>query len=228
MHEQKPPQSARETDLAQVEAQMESEIRYLRKNPTIHSEDLFSSNKMHGGEYPDRPGIRVVLDKPLALAISSRSDVTQELSAVLVLGENTTVGVVTARNKTGQSARYISLVSANPSEEGRAKLLGALKPGEPFTIGRDLLRSVAGRQDLFSTVGGTHCTIEIKDDVLTVVDENSTNGTSLFTNTADIPSNHLLDAYMWSQPTVEAEALFTEHESERIQGLGRFAADNSA
>jgi hypothetical protein len=120
---------------------------------------------------------------------------------------------------------YISLVTPNPSLEGRAKLLGVLKPGEPFTVGRDLLRSVSGRQDLFSTVSGTHCTIEINDDVLTVVDENSTNGTSLFTNTRDEPGNYLSDTHKWSQPTVEAEGLFTEQEPERIRNLGRFAAE---
>ena len=86
MNEQKPSESGKETDLVYAEAQMERQVWNLRDNTATHSEDLFSS-KMESVEYPDRPGIRVVLDKPLELAISKRSAVTQELSAVLALGK---------------------------------------------------------------------------------------------------------------------------------------------
>lgn len=214
MSEQSPSQNVNVKNPVYEEAQIERVLESLRNNPTIRSEDLFSSNKMQSTEYPDRPEIKVPIDKPLDYAISSRSDVIQELSAVLGLGKKTAIGVVTARDKIGQKVRYISLITSNTSEEERAKPLGVLKPGEPLTVGRDLLQSVSGDEDLFSRVSRTHCTIELNDDVLTVIDEHSTNGTSLFTNNDNKLGRYIRDRYMWSQPSVETERLFSgEHET---------------
>jgi hypothetical protein len=225
MNEQSHIPESHQVDPALLEEQMWRNLEFVRDNTHTHTEDLFGAKKMQSREYPERTGIRVALDNPLDIAVSSRSEVTQELQAIVGLGSRAAIGIVTARDKRGESASYVSLISANLNPEGRAISLGVLKQGEPFNIGRDLVQNASGREDLFSGVSGTHCTLEVKGNVLTVIDENSTNGTSVYTNNSNRPGHYLPDIRQWSQPSVESEKMLTDEvQARKIEHLGRFVA----
>lgn len=216
----------------QGEISLEGEIALLRQNPAIGSEDLFSSNKMQSSEYPDKPGVRVALGTPIETAVSGRSDVNQDLMAVVALGKGVALGVVKGRDQSGSEVSYLSLLNNDPSEnEGRARFIDVLAEGAPVTLGRDKLEQIAGREGAVPGVSGTHCTIELRDGVLTVVDETSTNGTSLFTNSTNNRTRQFKDIHTWSQPSGETKKLIeAEKEAERlskVSQLGRFTVDNS-
>jgi len=216
----------------QGEISLGREIALLRRNPAIDSEDLFSSNKMQSGEHPDKPGIRIALDTPIETAVSGRSDVEQDLMAVLALGKDIAIGVVRGKNQSGGEVNYLSLFSDNPrGKEGRASFIDVLSEGTPVTIGRGKVEEVAGREGASPGVSGTHCTIELKDGILTVVDETSTNGTSVFSNTTADRTRQFGSIEMWSQPSQETEELIESEEAakqqSRVSQLGRFTVDNS-
>lgn len=185
----------------QGEVSLEGEIAMLRQNPAIGSEDLFSSNKMQSSEYPDKPGVRVALGTPIETAVSGRSDVRQDLMAVVALGKGVALGVVRGKDQSGSEVSYLSLLNNNPSEnEGRARFIDVLAAGTPVTLGRGKLEQVAGREGAVPGVSRTHCTIELRDGVLTVVDETSTNGTTLFTNSTNNRARQFNSIQTWSQP----------------------------
>lgn len=229
-HEQLP--STQNTDQGlQSEISLSNEIGWLRHNPAIGCEDLFSSNKMENDKYPDKPGVRVALHTPIESAISSRSDVEQELMAVVALGQNVALGVVKGKDSAGEEVSYVSLLNSNRSDNGgRARIIDVLRDGSPLTIGRDRIEQVVGREGSAPGVSGRHCTIELKDGILTVVDETSTNGTSLFTNTTKQETRAFPDVYNWSQPSPETKQLIEgEKEAKRLSRaskLGRFIVNN--
>lgn len=214
------------------EISLEREIAMLRHDPSIGSEELFSSNKMQSAEYPDRPGVRIALETPIETAVSGRSDVKQDLMAVLALGKNIAIGVVRGQNQSGEEVNYLSLLSDDPSgSEGRAKLVDVLSEGTPVTIGRGKIEEIAGREGASPGVSGTHCTIELKDGILTVVDETSTNGTSVFSNSTTERQRQFGSIEQWSQPSQETGELIkaakeTERQAKATQ-LGRFSVGHS-
>jgi hypothetical protein len=215
----------------QGEISLEGDIAMLRQNPALGSEDLFSSNKMQSSEYPDKPGVRVALGTPIETAVSDRSDVQQDLMAVVALGKGIALGVVRGKDQSGSEVSYLSLLNNNPSEnEGRARFVDVLAEGTPITIGRDKLEQTVGREGTVPGVSGTHCTVELLDGVLTVVDETSTNGTTLFTNSTNDRVRQFNGIQTWSQPSGETKKLIeTEQEAERlskVSKLGRFTVDN--
>lgn len=214
----------------QQEISLQREIESLRLNPAIACEDLYSSNKMQSGEYPDRPGVRVALETPIETAVTAHTDVEQDLMAVIALGQDVALGVVKGRDASGEEVNYVSLLNNELSDNsGRARFVDTLKPGSPLTIGRVQVEQVAGRQDVSPGVSGTHCTIELEDGVLTVVDETSTNGTSVFTNKTHDRAKQFAGIQTWSQPSVETKKLIeSQKEVERllkVQKLGRFTVE---
>lgn len=215
----------------QGEISLGAEIDKLRQNPTIGVEDLFSSNKMQSGEYPDKPGVRVALGSPIETAVSDKSDVEQDLMAVVALGKEVALGVVKGKDQAGDEASYLSLLSGNPfGNEGRARFIDVLSEGAPVTIGRSRVEQVVGRQGAVPGVSGTHCTIELKDGVLTVIDETSTNGTSVFRNSTSDRTRQFGTIEAWSQPSGETKKLIeADKEAKRlakVSQLGRFTVDN--
>ncbi len=230
-HEPLNPQTPNFDPSLQGDISLGAEIAMLRQNPAIGCEDLFSSNKMQGGEYPDKPGVKVALGIPIETAVSGKSDVEQDLMAIVTLGKDVALGVVKGRDQSGSEVSYLSLLSNNPSEnEGRARVVDVLAEGAPVTIGRGRLEQVIGREGAVPGVSGTHCTIELRDGVLTVVDETSTNGTSLFTNSTNGRVRQFNRIQTWSQPSGETKKLIeAEKEAKRLSRvaqLGRFTVDN--
>src|ERR1035438_808387 len=86
MNEQSHIPESHQVDPALLEEQMWRNLEFVRDNTHTHTEDLFGAKKMQSREYPERTGIRVALDNPLDIAVSSRSEVTQELQAIVGLG----------------------------------------------------------------------------------------------------------------------------------------------
>jgi hypothetical protein len=241
--EQPNPQAPNFDPNTPVEIDFRQEIVRFRQNPTMNVEDLFSSNKMENSEYPDRPGVRVKIDKPIATSISADTNVMQHLDAVLGVSEQVAIGIVTAEYNPADAflagakpdntkVRYVSLFNNDPSKNnGRARILGPLTAGVPLTIGRGMLESLTEEKGTVPGVSGTHCTIEIDDDnVLTIIDEHSTNGTTVFTNGSNQPRNDKsLNVQTWSQPSAESVKLL-EAEKEaaklrKVSKLGRFTVD---
>lgn len=185
-----------------------SGINALRRSPSIKFRDLYSSNKMQSREYPDRPSEDFPLGTPIETAVSDRSNVVQDLMAVVAAGKDVAIGVVKGKDTSGGEVNYLSLMSSNPSgSEGRAKFIDILAEGVPVTIGRAELEQVVGREESVPGVSGTHCTIELKDGVLTVIDENSTNGTSVFTNKTESRARQFGSIKEWCQPSEETAKL---------------------
>lgn len=216
-------------DPSYIESLQGYKLNRLKQNPSASFEELFSSKKMESDNFPDRPGARVAIDTPLEESHSPTSSVTQELLAILSLGEKTAVSVVAANDESGEKAYYLGLVTTNTPAEGRAKLLRRIKPGNQVDIGRDLLQSAAGRGDLYMGVSGSHCTIEIdKEDegVLTVIDQESTNGTTVFTNNSRAPGAFMDTVGEWCQSAAESERLFEKDKEDKVRNLGRFTLDN--
>lgn len=216
----------------QGEISLGREIDFLRRNPAIACEDLFSSNKMQSSEYPDKPGVRVALGTPIETAVSDRSDVEQDLMAVVALGKDVALGIVRGKDESGNETNYISLLNNEPSDnEGRARFIDVLENDTPLTIGRDRIGQVYGREGAASGVSGKHCTIELRNGILTVVDETSTNGTSIFTNSTNDSLRQFNRVHTWSQPSAETKKLIeADKEAKRLSKgsqLGRFTADNS-
>ena len=213
------------------ELNLSREISELRDNPGIAYEDLFSSNKMQSSEYPDKQGIRVALDTPLEVAVSSRSDVEQDLMAVLALGEDVAVGIVRARDESGDEVKYLSLLNNNHSDnDGRARLVVELKPGTPVIIRRGMLEKLMGKEGVASGVSGTHCAVELDSSgILTVVDEKSTNGTTVFSNATKGHPSRFRDVGIWSQSSVESKKLIDANREalrvSRASRIGRFVVD---
>lgn len=203
------------------------EINKLRQDPDIGCEDLFSSNKMESNKYPDKPGVRVAPETPIETAVSERSDIKQSLMAVIALGQNIALGVVRGRNESGNEANYVSLLNNSASDnEGRARIIDILKEGTPVTITRGGVEQVVGHEGAARGVSSRHCTIELKDGILTVIDETSTNGTSVFTNITQDQARHYVGIEVWSQPSVETEKLINDRlQAEKLlkaSHLGRF------
>lgn len=231
-HGQQNPQTPGFDPSIQGEVSLGRQLDMLRRNPAIGCEDLFSSNKMQSGEYPDKPGVRVPLDVPIETAVSDRSDVVQDLMAVVSLGKDVALGVVKGKDESGGEASYLSLLSDdNPfGNEGRARFIDVLAEGTPVTIGRSRIEQVVGLEGAAPGVSGTHCTIELRDGVLTVVDETSTNGTSVFRNSTNDRTRQFSTIQAWCQPSGETKKLIeADKEAERlskVSQLGRFTVDN--
>ena len=215
----------------QNEISLAQEVAFLRKNPALDCEDLFSSNKMQSSEHPERSGVRVALHTPIESAVSGRSDVEQELMAVVALGEDVALGVIKGKDATGKEVSYVSIMNNNSSDNGgRARIIDVLRDDSPLTIGRGRIEQVVGRQGAAPGVSRKHCTIELKEGILTIVDEASTNGTSVFTNATKQETRAFPDVYNWSQPSLETQQLIaSEEEAKRLSRasqLGRFIVNN--
>jgi len=215
----------------QGEISLAQEITDLKQNSAIDCEDLFSSNKMRSQEYPDRPGVGVELHTPIETAVNINSDVQQDLMAVVALGKDVALGIVRGRDTSGEEVNYISLLNNSRSDNnGRARFVDTLKPGTPIVISRSGIAQVVGRDGSTPSVSGKHCSIELKGGVLTVVDETSTNGTSVFTNATRERTHQFAEIQIWSQPSTETKKLIeSEKESKRLlttSKLGRFALDD--
>ncbi len=218
------------------EVSLDWEINELRQNPAVGCEDLFSARnfsarKMESSEYPEKPGVRLALETPIETAVSGRSDVEQDLMAVVTLGKHVALGIVRGKDESGNEATYLSLLNNNPQDnEGRAKLIDVLRDDAPVAITRGRLEQVAGRDGAVPGVSGQHCTIELRDGVLTVVDEGSLNGTSVFTNSTKNRTRQFGSPYTWSQPSLETKQLIEgEQEAKRlskISKLGRFTVNS--
>jgi hypothetical protein len=227
-HEQIDRKAQNQDPSLQGEISLDRDIYRLRQNPAVGCEDLFSSNKMKSNEYPDKPGVRVALHTPIETAGSSRSDVEQDLMAVIALGQDVALGVVRGKDTSDEEISYISLLINNPSDnKDRARLIYVLKNDTPITIGRHSFdEQVAGR----AGVSRRHCTIELEDGILTVVDETSTNGTSVFTNITQHRTRQFDSIHTWAQPSTETKQLIeSEREAKRLSRalhLGRFIVNS--
>lgn len=202
------------------------DIDNLRLSPDIKAEDLYSARKMGSAEYPDRPGVRVSLDTPIETAESPTTDVKQDLMAVVALGKNTALGIVRGRDTQGGSIYYVSLMNNGyydpTGNDGRAIFVESLKPGVPTVITREMIERLVIEKEIAQAVSGTHCTLEINDQILTVIDESSLNGTSVFTNMTDHKSRQFRDIYQWSQKSGQTEELIKITQELKRRQLGRF------
>ncbi len=224
------------------EISLKTEINYLSTRDNIGRDDLFSARMKDNPELPTRPGVRVELDTPIEIADSTRSDVLQNLMAVVSLGGDVAIGVVNARNQAGDEVNYLSLMSStkavssnNPDRHAaRAKLIDVLEEGKPLTIGRSKLEQVLGSEGAGSSpvpaVSTKHCTIMLENGILTVIDEASLNGTSVFTNKSKFEHEYFERIQSWCQQSTETEKLIEASKEakrlSRIAQLGKFSADN--
>jgi len=204
------------------------EIGMLEFNLGINHVNL---SKKEGDQYPHRQGVRVSLDTPIEASINKKSHVEQELMAVIALGQDVALGIVKGKDSNGQEINYVSLLQNrfNSDHNGaRAKIINVLRDGSPLTIGREKIQQVG--EGSAPEVSRTHCTIVLKDGILTVIDEASTNGTSVFTNATNQEINPFSNPYLWSWHSQEIENLI-EREKQTKQllmasTLGKFVLDN--
>lgn len=184
------------------------ELEMLRHNPVIDSSELFSARKMNSSEYPEGPNVKINLSTPIESAVSSRSDVEQDLMAVISLGESVALGVVKGKDSAGKEVSYVSLLNNDPEDNGgRARLIGVLSGDTPISIGRQKIEQLVGRKGCAPGVSGEHCTIDLKNGILSVQDEASLNGTTVFTNATKNTTVGLPNVRMWSQPSSETKQL---------------------
>jgi len=211
---------------------LEGEINMLRQNPALACEDLFSAKKMQDAEYPDMPGVRVELGTPIEVAVSGRSDVQQDLMAVIALGSHVALGVVKGKDQSGSEVSYLSLLNNDRTDnDGRARFVELLTEGSSISIGRERIEEIVGRENVVPGVSRTHCVIELKDGILTVIDQSSTNGTSVFTNKTEERTRQFNSIHVWTQPSADTKQLIerkTETEGlSRSAQLGRFTVDTA-
>lgn len=186
------------------------ELEMLRHNPVIETTELYSARKMNSSEYPEGPNVKINLSTPIESAVSSRSDVEQDLMAVISLGESVALGVVKGKDSTGKVISYVSLLNNDPVDnDGRARVVGILSDDKPLSIGRQRIEQLVGREGCAPDVSSEHCTIDLKNDVLTVQDESSLNGTTVFTNATKSTTVSLPNVRMWSQPSTETKKLIS-------------------
>lgn len=205
-------------------------INYLRNNWGVQTQELFGANKQQDPNIPRYNGTRVALEKPLEVSASTRSPIGQNLDALLALGNGVLVGLVSASDGEGNTYRYLSLYSGNP-DASRATFITTVNNGEEILIGRDLFHGI-GDPEEFRTVSGNHASLNVDSEgVLTVIDNDSTNGTTLFTvseeNDQDMPFDSK-DIRSWAidTPSVERQLRQVAHEKSVLKGtLGKFTLD---
>lgn len=228
LHEKSTPQHPQSHEVQDRENYtMQRELAALRWNPSIEAHELSSSN---APENPERQGVRIALGTPIETAVSPNTDVEQDLMAVLSLGRDVEVGIVRGRNKSGDEVFYTSLMNNGYHDptggDGRAKRLETVRSSSPVTITREMIEALVNIPDFARGVSRTHCTIQIENGVLTVVDERSSNGTSVFTNATGKKQRQFGDISQWSQPSKETEGLIRDEvEAQRLartSKLGKF------
>jgi len=203
------------------------EIEGLRLNPAIDSTELFSARKMNSSEYPEGPNVKLNLDTPIESAVSSRSDVEQYLMAVISLGEKVALGVVKGKDSNGKEISYVSLINNDPNDnDGRARFVGILDGNTPLRIGRQKIEQLIGREGCAPGVSGEHCTLDLKNGVLSVQDESSLNGTTVFTNATKNTTVGLPDIRMWSQPSNETKKLISAETDQVAEIIPTSKEDN--
>lgn len=209
---------------------LKQDIDNLRLSPDIKTEDLESARKTGSAEYPNRPGVRVALHVPIETAESPTTDVKQDLMAVVTLGKSTALGIVRGRDTQGDSVYYVSLMNNGyhdpAGNDGRAIFVESLKPGVPIVVTREMIEQLVVEKEIAQGVSGTHCTLEINDQVLTVIDESSLNGTTVFTNATDHKSRQFRDIYQWSQKSSQTEELIKMTQEAKRRQLGKFTLNS--
>ena len=158
-------------------------ITSLRFNPHIDAQELRGPLCQHDLDVDRYNGVRVKLGKELEKSTSGRSDIVQSLEALLSLGSSVLVGLVKARDNQGNVYRYLSLYSGSPSTQ-RAQFIIPVCDGEVIVLGRGMIEESNGGGE-YNTVSREHATIRVDNGILTVVDRDSTNGTTVFTPLED-------------------------------------------
>ena len=195
---------------------MQHELAAIRWNPSVEANELKKENLDHS----ERQGVRVPLATPIETAHSPNTSVEQDLMAVVSLGENVAIGVVRGRETDGNQVYYASLMNNGRYPTGnddRAKLLEVVRPGIPVTITREMIEQLTDIKEIARGVSRTHCTIEISDGVLAVVDEASSNGTTVFTNISEKKQRQFGDVSQWSQRSRETKELIKAEMDARRQ-----------
>lgn len=206
-------------------------VNYLRHNPDIESQDLFGANKLMNPDLPRFNGTKVTLENSLEKSSSSRSPIVQDLEALFALGGGTLVGVVSAKDEIGNTYRYLSLYSGNPNKQ-RAQFIATVNAGQEITIGRATFSGM-GDDEEFKAVSGEHAVVSVDHDgVLTVIDRDSTNGTTVFTASTESAKNMPFDSRdvrAWAIDTgsVHRQLEQIEFEKDVLRGsLGKFTLDD--
>jgi hypothetical protein len=191
-----------------------------------------------GDQYPQRQEVKVSLDTPIEASINEKSHVEQELMAVIAVGSDVALGIVKGKDIDGNEINYVSLLqsgfSSHDGDSSRAKIIDVLRDGSPLTIGREKIKQVyEGYASDIRDVSRTHCTIVLKDGILTVIDEASTNGTVVFTNATNQEVGPFSNPYLWSCPSKGIKELIDLQEREKqikqllmASTLGKFVLDN--
>lgn len=218
------------------ELSLNQDILSLKHSPYIKVTDLLSSRYLLGsspdnieaGDYPAEPKVAVALRTPIESTVSDRSNVEQELMAVVTLGQDIALGIVKGKDNTGEEVSYISLFNNNKADNGgRAWIIDVLREGSPLTIGRAVIEGVVGQKGIAPAVSREQCTIElIKNGILTVTDRGSLNGTSVLTNSSQeqITGGVFPKVGIWSAPSPDIESLIKEKASQtKASELGKFA-----
>lgn len=196
-----------------------ADIAFLRSNPNVKADELFSRGS------GARIGARARIDGdsvPLSSKFSPGGMTESNLMAVIALGNETAIGVVSVRkivDRQLEELHYLALLNNDPDEnDGRGTLLGVLDPDMPVVLGRD--PNSCDFPVSHPTVSRRHVTLEINDGYLMVADEHSTNGTTLFTANGEVG----MDFRGWSLPGREEAQLFDD---QTTLALGTRAVDRS-
>lgn len=173
---------------------------------------------------------------------SGRSPVTQDLKAVIGLGDYCALSVVEAnkvsRNEDGSTAidtvYYVGLI--NPQANDRANFVGVLTPGEPMKITRQGLAPFAkDRANL--RISREHCEIAVTGldshgfaGELSVTDLDSLNGTTVYTAGARVDGSSAEKPVTggniaWSVETAEVEKQMFMHSGDLPKSIGDIAVN---
>jgi hypothetical protein len=173
----------------------------------------------------DKPEIDIPMLFPLKEYTSERGHVKQSLMAIIQVNKNIALGVVTGKDEQGSEAVYLSLMTDEGKEiitsgrMARAKLVQVLRENSPTTIGRqqiDKASGLEGTEATHSGVSATHFTIKLHDGKLSIKDENSLNGTSVFHNNEEFGYN-IFKIEQWSIPGEDTKKLIDAENESKIQ-----------
>ena len=214
----------------------------LLLSPQVEYVSLGGGEKTQDKKNTKRSGAKINLSdmrSPMSVAIGRNKDIEQELWSVIALGDHVSLGVIKAKkiehrqhkkttNKKQDDIYYLALMmSSHPRAVDRAKLVAVLQEGVSTTIGRADIEQARGEGWSAPGVSRAHMTIEIDQGELTVIDERSTNGTTVLVNRSNDRIRQLDSIEAWSIPSAEAKKLIDRGNNEAGRLIVEFSVDDN-
>ena len=130
-----------------VEISLAYVISDLASNPKIACGRLLGAKNMQDNEHPSGNGIRLRPRSPLEITASQHNDVVQRLMAVVALGRDIALGIVSANDADGGKLTYASVIldEIHRVKKRREAGIDLLRERKPVDIGRHLLEERIGR-----------------------------------------------------------------------------------